>query len=82
MSPPDTWIHGTPGNPFTGHQVDEKNHTLGSLEDNISIARPSATLFGRPEGWPGQVNEAGGRAISQDDDALVPWELAAHPMLQ
>ena len=41
--------YGTTGNPFTGHPVDEKNHTQDSLEDNISSARPGATLAGRTE---------------------------------
>ena len=78
-------IHGTPGNPFRGHPVNEKNHTLASFEDNISTAGASATLSLAPWKvvWPGE-NKAGGGANShsQDDSVLVPWELAARPMLQ
>ena len=61
-----------------GHPV-ERNHTQDSLEDNISSARPGATLAGRTEGGLAGRDKAGGRAISnsQDDNTLVPWELAA-----
>ena len=78
-------IHGTSGNPFSGHPVDEENHTLASFEDNISTAGASATpsLARRKVVWLGG-NKAGGGAKShpQDDSVLLPWELAAHPMLQ
>ena len=85
MSPLVGGIHGTPGQPFSGHPVDEENHILASFEDNISAAGASATssLARRKVVLPGG-NKAGGGANShpQDDSVLFPGGLAAHPMLQ
>ena len=74
MSPPDTWISWTTGNPFTGHPVDEKVHTQDLLEDNISLARPGATLAGRTEGGrPGETKQVAAR--SAIPRMTTPWSL-------
>ena len=75
MSPLVGGFYGTPGQPFSGHPVDEESHILAS--GGVSATpTPARQKVGLPGG-----NKAGGGANNhpQYDNALFPWGLARTP---